>query len=152
VAVIAERLGVTERDVVDMNRRLSGDMSLNAPIRQEGDSGEWQDWLVDDTSPSGETRIAEREESENRHRALGEALTILGARERRIFEARRLADTPLTLEELAGEFGISRERVRQIEARVFQKVQKAVKGHLAAMQVSGGLTGKETGARPHPWQ
>jgi RNA polymerase sigma-32 factor len=134
VAVIAERLGVTERDVVDMNRRLSGDVSLNAPIREEGDSGEWQDWLVDDTSPSGETRLAEREESDNRHRALGQALTILRDRERRIFEARRLADAPLTLEELAGEFGISRERVRQIEARAFEKVQKAVKSSLAAME------------------
>jgi RNA polymerase sigma-32 factor len=153
VAVIAERLGVTERDVVDMNRRLGGDMSLNAPIRKEGDSGEWQDWLVDDTSPSGETRLAEREQSDNRHRALGEALTVLRDRERRIFEARRLADAPLTLEELASEFDISRERVRQIEARAFEKVQKALKSCLAAMEVPRVSRGQgDLNPQPQPWQ
>jgi RNA polymerase sigma-32 factor len=134
VKLIAKRLGVTEQDVVDMNRRLGGDVSLNSPIREEGDSGEWQDWLVDD-SVSQETRLAESEEADNRRKALGEALTVLNERERRIFEARRLADEPITLEELADEFGVSRERVRQIEVRAFEKVQKAVKNRIAAMEV-----------------
>jgi RNA polymerase sigma-32 factor len=134
VQIIAKRLGVTEQDVVDMNRRLGGDVSLNSPIREEGDSGEWQDWLVDD-SISQETRLAESEEADNRRKALGEALTVLNGRERRIFEARRLADEPITLEELADEFGVSRERVRQIEVRAFEKVQKAVKSRIAALQV-----------------
>jgi RNA polymerase sigma-32 factor len=125
VKLIARRLGVTEQDVVDMNRRLGGDVSLNAPIREDGDSGEWQDWLVDDGSDQ-ETRLAESEESDNRKKALGEALSVLNDRERRIFEARRLADDPITLEELAAEFGVSRERVRQIEVRAFEKVQQAV--------------------------
>jgi RNA polymerase sigma-32 factor len=136
VKLIAKRLGVTEQDVVDMNRRLGGDVSLNSPIREEGDSGEWQDWLVDD-SISQETRLAESEEASNRRKALGEALTVLNERERRIFEARRLADEPITLEELADEFGVSRERVRQIEVRAFEKVQKAVKNRIAALQVQG---------------
>jgi len=134
VKLIAKRLGVTEQDVVDMNRRLGGDVSLNSPIREEGDSGEWQDWLVDD-SISQETRLAESEEADNRRKALGEALTVLNERERRIFEARRLADEPITLEELADEFGVSRERVRQIEVRAFEKVQKAVRNRIAAMEV-----------------
>jgi RNA polymerase sigma-32 factor len=134
VKLIAKRLGVTEQDVVDMNRRLGGDVSLNSPIREDGDSGEWQDWLVDD-SVSQESRLAESEESDNRRKALGEALTVLNERERRIFEARRLNDEPITLEELADEFGVSRERVRQIEVRAFEKVQKAVKNRIAAMEV-----------------
>jgi RNA polymerase sigma-32 factor len=125
VQIIAKRLGVTEQDVVDMNRRLGGDVSLNSPIREDGDSGEWQDWLVDD-SASQEARLAESEEADNRRKALGEALTVLNERERRIFEARRLADDPVTLEELADEFGVSRERVRQIEVRAFEKVKRAV--------------------------
>src|SRR6202165_269274 len=132
VKLIAKRLGVTERDVVDMNRRLGGDVSLNAPIREDGDSGEWQDWLVDDVSDQ-ETRLAESEESDNRKKALGEPLSVLNERERRIFEARRLADDPITLEDLAAEFGVSRERVRQIEVRAFEKVQRAVKSRIAAM-------------------
>jgi RNA polymerase sigma-32 factor len=132
VKLIAKRLGVTEREVVDMNRRLGGDVSLNAPLREDGDSGEWQDWLVDD-SISQETRLAESEEFDHRRKALGEALTVLNERERRIFEARRLVDEPITLEELAEEFGVSRERVRQIEVRAFEKVQKAVKNRVAAM-------------------
>jgi RNA polymerase sigma-32 factor len=134
VKLIAKRPGVTEKDVVDMNRRLGGDVSLNSPIREEGDSGEWQDWLVDD-SISQETRLAESEEADNRRKALGEALTVLNERERRIFEARRLADEPITLEELADEFGVSRERVRQIEVRAFEKVQRAVKSLIATLQV-----------------
>jgi RNA polymerase sigma-32 factor len=134
VKIIARRLGVTEQDVVDMNRRLGGDVSLNAPIREEGDSGEWQDWLVDDVSDQ-ESRLAESEESDNRRKALGEALTVLNDRERRIFEARRLADDPITLEDLASEFGVSRERVRQIEVRAFEKVQRAVKNRISAMEM-----------------
>ncbi|HEY0441518.1 MAG TPA: RNA polymerase sigma factor RpoH [Xanthobacteraceae bacterium] len=133
VKIIAKRLGVTEQDVVDMNRRLGGDVSLNAPIREEGDSGEWQDWLVDD-STSQESRLAESEEMNNRRKALGQALDVLNERERRIFEARRLADDPITLEDLASEFGVSRERVRQIEVRAFEKVQKAVKNRLAEIE------------------
>jgi RNA polymerase sigma-32 factor len=133
VKIIARRLGVTEQDVVEMNRRLGGDVSLNTPIREEGGSGEWQDWLVDEISDQ-ETRLAESEESDNRRKALGEALTVLNDRERRIFEARRLADDPITLEDLASEFGVSRERVRQIEVRAFEKVQRAVKNRVAAIE------------------
>jgi len=133
VKLIAKRLGVTEQDVVDMNRRLGGDASLNAPIREEGDSGEWQDWLVDD-APSQERILADSQEFENRRNALSQALAVLNDRERRIFEARRLAEDPITLEELAEEFGVSRERVRQIEVRAFEKVQKAVKNRVATME------------------
>ncbi len=133
VELIAKRVGVTEQDVVDMNRRLGGDASLNAPIREDGGSGEWQDWLVD-AAPSQERVLVENEEFDNRRKALGEALTVLNERERRIFEARRLVDEPITLEELAEEFGVSRERVRQLEVRAFEKVQKAVKNRVAAME------------------
>jgi RNA polymerase sigma-32 factor len=133
VKLIAKRLGVTEQDVIDMNRRLGGDASLNAAIREDGDSGEWQDWLVDD-SPDQESLLGESEEFENRRAALTQALDVLNDRERRIFQARRLADEPITLEELASEFGVSRERVRQIEVRAFEKVQKAVKNRMAAME------------------
>ena len=139
VKLIAKDLGVAEQDVVDMNRRLGGDVSLNAPIREDGDSGEWQDWLVDDVSTDQETRLAESEESDNRRKALGEALSVLNERERRIFEARRLADDPITLEDLAAEFGVSRERVRQIEARAFEKVRNAVQHRVAAMETPEGL-------------
>src|SRR5436309_1123255 len=138
VQTIAKRLGVTEQDVVDMNRRLGGDASLNAPIREDGDSGEWQDWLVSD-APSQERILAENEELDNRRKALGEALTVLNDRERRIFEARRLSDDPITLEELAEEFGVSRERVRQIEVRAFEKVQNAVKNRIAVMETPVAL-------------
>src|SRR5438552_6367280 len=133
VKLIAKRLGVTEQDVIDMNRRLGGDVSLNAPIREDGDSGEWQDWLVDEVSDQ-EDRLVAHQESDNRKKALGEALTVLNDRERRIFEARRLADDPITLEDLAAEFGVSRERVRQIEVRAFEKVQRAVKTRIAAIE------------------
>ena len=125
VKMIATKLGVTEAEVISMNRRLGGDTSLNAPIRTDSESGEWQDWLVDD-SDSQESILADQEEKSNRHHALEGALTVLNDRERRIFEARRLADDPITLEQLASEFGVSRERVRQIEVRAFEKVQKAV--------------------------
>jgi len=137
VKLIAKRLGVTEQDVVDMNRRLGGDASLNAPIRDDGDSGEWQDWLVDD-SDSQEAILEKTEQFDNRRQALSEALKVLNDRERRIFEARRLADDPVTLEELAEEFNVSRERVRQIEVRAFEKVQKAVRNRVAAMETPHG--------------
>jgi RNA polymerase sigma-32 factor len=133
VKLIAQRLGVTEQDVVDMNRRLGGDASLNAPIRDDGEPGEWQDWLVD-TSPSQEAVMAESEEYDHRHDALVGAMGVLNPRERRIFEARRLADEPMTLEDLAAEFGVSRERVRQIEVRAFEKVQAAVKNTIARQE------------------
>jgi RNA polymerase sigma-32 factor len=110
-----------------MNRRLSGDASLNAPIRAtEGESGEWQDWLVDDHD-NQEEMLIEQDELESRRALLADAMSVLNERERRIFEARRLAEDPLTLEDLSSEFGISRERVRQIEVRAFEKVQDAVK-------------------------
>ena len=134
VQLIAGQLGVTEQDVVDMNRRLAGDVSLNAPIGEEGNSGEWQDWLIDD-SASQESRLAENEETDNRREALREALTVLNERERRIFEGRRLADEPITLDELAHEYGVSRERVRQIEVHAFEKVQKAVKDRVAGIEM-----------------
>ncbi len=133
VKLIAKRLGVTEQDVIDMNRRLGGDASLNAPIREDGDSGEWQDWLVDE-SPDQETTLAASDEFDNRRKALSDALGVLNERDRRIFEGRRLAEDPITLAELADEFGVSRERVRQIEVRAFEKVQKAVKNRVAAIE------------------
>ena len=132
VKQIATQLGVGEQDVVDMNRRLGGDASLNAPLREEGE-GEWQDWLVD-TSPSQESVLATEEEGNNRLSALRNALSVLNPRERRIFEARRLAEDPMTLEDLSTEFGVSRERVRQIEVRAFEKVQDAVKKALVRIE------------------
>ena len=127
VKEIATKLNVSEEEVVSMNRRLSGDASLNAPIRAtEGESGEWQDWLVDD-SESAEAMLIEQDELDNRRSMLEGALAVLNDRERRIFEARRLSDEPLTLEDLSSEFDISRERVRQIEVRAFEKVQDTVK-------------------------
>ena len=133
VASIAKRLGVAKQEVVDMNRRLGGDASLNAPLREDGE-GEWQDWLVDE-SASQESVLVDREESDARLGALKSALRVLNPRERRIFEARRLADDPVTLEELSTEFGVSRERVRQIEVRAFEKVQAAVKADIARAQI-----------------
>lgn len=127
VKQIATKLGVNEQEVIEMNRRLGGDASLNSPIRADGDGdGEWQDWLVDD-SDTQESRLVEQEETKNRRDALKDALGVLNERERRIFEARRLAEDPVTLEQLSEEFGVSRERVRQIEVRAFEKVQKAVR-------------------------
>jgi RNA polymerase sigma-32 factor len=126
VKAIAKKLGVSEDDVVSMNRRLGGDASLNAPLRADTEaSGEWQDWLVDD-SPDQEVQLAESEELQRRRHYLADAMKGLNERERRIFEARRLSDDPLTLEALSEEFGVSRERIRQIEVRAFEKVQKAV--------------------------
>ena len=136
VKQIATQLGVNEQDVVDMNRRLGGDASLNAPLRDEGEGGgEWQDWLVD-SGQSQEQVLVEEEEGQNRLTALRNALSVLNPRERRIFEARRLADDPITLEDLSAEFGVSRERVRQIEVRAFEKIQEAVKKNLAQIETS----------------
>jgi RNA polymerase sigma-32 factor len=126
VKEIAKRLEVPEEDVISMNRRLAApDHSLNAPLRAEGE-GEWQDWLVDDAE-SQETVLAERQELATRHDLLVSAMKNLNKRERRILTERRLKDDPATLEELSQEYGISRERVRQIEVRAFEKLQKAVK-------------------------
>ncbi|MEA2974730.1 MAG: polymerase sigma-32 factor [Alphaproteobacteria bacterium] len=130
VALIAKDLDVTDQDVVDMNRRLGGDKSINAPLHEDGQTGEWQDHLVDQ-SPSPEAIVVEQDEKDYRHKALIAAIDVLDDRERRIFEARHLADEPLTLEDLAEKFKVSRERIRQIEARAFEKVRKAAR-NLAA--------------------
>src|SRR4030088_2010021 len=132
VKIIARRIGVTDQDVIHMNRDVKADASLNAAIREDGDSGEWQDWLVDE-SPDQETTLAASEEFDNRRKTLSDALTVLNERERRIFETRRLAEAQAKLSELAEEFGVSRERVRQIEVSAFEKVQNAVKHRVAAM-------------------
>jgi RNA polymerase sigma-32 factor len=133
VAAIATKLGVEEQEVIDMNRRLSGDASLNAPLSHEGDSGEWQDFLVDDSARQ-DVIVADAEERDNRSRALSVALATLNPRERRIIEARKLEDEPMTLEELSDEFGVSRERVRQIEVRAFEKLQAGVIKALAEIE------------------
>ena len=125
VKKIATKLGVSEGDVISMNRRLGGDASLNAPLRADSESGEWQDWLVDET-PTQEDRLVESEELKQRRSYLTSAMAVLNDRERRVFEARRLSEEPATLEDLSTEFGVSRERIRQIEVRAFEKVQKAV--------------------------
>jgi len=138
VTLIAKQLGVAETDVINMNRRLGGDVSLNAAIREDGDSGELQDWLIDD-SPDQETAFAASEEFDYRRKALVDALSVLDGRDRRIFECRRLAGDPIPLAELAVEFGVSRERVRQIEVRAFEKVQKAVKNRIALLEASACL-------------
>ncbi|HEY2662190.1 MAG TPA: RNA polymerase sigma factor RpoH [Caulobacteraceae bacterium] len=127
VSHIATRLGVLDSEVISMNRRLSGpDASLNAPLRVDGES-EWQDWLADDTQVSQETQLAEDEEKSIRMSLLEEAMTELTDRERHILTQRRLKDDPTTLEDLASEYGVSRERVRQIEVRAFEKLQKAMR-------------------------
>ena len=123
---IATTLKVTEADVVSMNSRLSGDASLNSPMRADEGSSEWQDWLVDDT-PDQETALGETEEFSERMGMLNSAMDVLNERERAIFQARRLQDNPSTLEELAQQYDVSRERIRQIEVRAFEKVQDAVK-------------------------
>ena len=125
VMIIAARLGVGEQDVVDMNGRLFGDVSLNAPIREEGDNGERQDFLVSE-SDSQEHVLVQSDELDARRKMLAEALTVLNDRERRIFEARRLVEKPSAFDELAEQFCVSRERVRQIDLRAFEKVQKAI--------------------------
>jgi len=126
VKEIATRLDVPESDVIDMNRRLAApDHSLNAPVRMDGE-GEWQEWLVDE-GDSQETLLAESQEFGRRQKLLDRALKLLNPRERRILSERRLKDEPTTLEDLSKEFGISRERVRQIEVRAFDKVQRAIR-------------------------
>ncbi len=142
VRQIATQLGVSEEDVVSMNRRLGGDASLNAPIRaSEGESGEWQDWLVDDHDNAEQVMVRE-DELASRRDMLKDALKTLSDRERRVFLARRLEEDPVTLEDLSQEFNISRERVRQIEVRAFEKVQKAVKA-AAREQAKGGAKALE---------
>ena len=144
VKQIATKLGVPEDDVVSMNRRLGGDASLNAPVRAaDAESGEWQDWLVDDT-PGQEERLAESEELSMRKGYLAKAMASLNDREKRIFEARRLAEEPATLEDLSAEFGVSRERIRQIEVRAFEKVQAAVQK--SARKDEGGNDAAHAGA------
>jgi RNA polymerase sigma-32 factor len=129
-ATLADQLGVTETEVTEMNRRLSGgDASLNAPLRSESES-EWQDWLTDDTADQ-ETRLAEREELGERHQLLVNAMKDLTERERDIIQARRLQDEPATLEELSQKYGVSRERVRQIEVRAFEKLQRGMKSAMS---------------------
>ena len=133
VKLIAKRLGVTEQDVVDMNRRLGGDASLNAPIREDGEPASGRiGWST--TASARRAALAEPRKSTTGTRRLAKRSTVLNDRERRIFEARRLADDPITLEDLAEEFGVSRERIRQIEVRAFEKVQKAVKNSIAHME------------------
>jgi RNA polymerase sigma-32 factor len=131
VASIARSLDVLDQDVIDMNRRLGGDKSINAPIRDDGETGEWQDYLVDQ-SPSPEAIVVEQDETERQRSALSAAIDVLDGRERSIFEARLLADEPPTLEELAAKFRVSRERIRQIEAHAFEKVRKAAKARAAS--------------------
>ena len=128
VSQIATKLGVLDQEVVSMNRRLSGggDASLNVPMRSDGEM-EWQDWLADDDAVSQETKVAEDEEKSIRMGLLDEAMTELTDRERHILTERRLKDEPTTLEELASQYGVSRERVRQIEVRAFEKLQKAMR-------------------------
>jgi len=134
VEQIANRLGVAKKDVVEMNLRLNGDLSLNAPLREEG-GGDWQDWLVDD-SPDQESVLVDEEDQRNRLSALRDALGVLGPRERRIFEARRLTEDPIKLDDLSVEFGVSRERVRQIEVRAFKKVEAAVRKTIAEREAA----------------
>ena len=133
VKAIATKLGVPEEDVISMNRRLAApDNSLNAPVRADSE-GEWQDWLVDDAE-SQETVLAERQEFTGRKALLAEAMHTLNDRERHILRERRLKESPTTLEELSVQYGISRERVRQIEVRAFEKVQKSMKAQVAAQR------------------
>ena len=135
VAKIAKALAVPEQDVINMNRRMAApDHSLNAPVRLDGE-GEWQDWLVDD-SDSQETTIADHEEMSGRQALLSNALQTLNERERHILTERRLKDEPTTLEELSGHYNISRERVRQIEVRAFEKLQKAMKSQIAERRLA----------------
>ena len=126
LSAIATKLGVSEEEVTNMNRRLGGDASLNAPLRADGES-EWQDWLADDTAVSQETALADSEEKSLRMGLLQEAMEELTDREKHILTERRLKEDPVTLEELAGQYGVSRERVRQIEVRAFEKLQKAMR-------------------------
>jgi RNA polymerase sigma-32 factor len=135
VSHIATRLGVLNEEVISMNRRMSGpDASLNAPLRVDGD-GEWQDWLADDNAVSQETQLADSEEHGIRTTLLQSAMTELSDRERHILTERRLKDDPTTLEDLASHYGVSRERVRQIEVRAFEKLQKSMMAAAAAQRI-----------------
>ncbi len=134
VKQIATRLKVSEEEVISMNERLTGDASLNAPVRSDEGTSEWQDWLIDE-SPDQETRLGESEEFSERMDMVNSAMQTLNEREKAIFRARRLEEPPQTLEQLAQEYGVSRERIRQIEVRAFEKVQQAVKK--AAMENAG---------------
>ena len=125
VSLIAERLEVAEREVVEMNRRLHGDVSLNVPVHEEGGAEQVLDWIPD-PADTQEAMLAEQQEANHRHQILHDTIGMLNPRERRIFTARRLTDEPATLEELAAEYGVSRERIRQIEERAFQKVKAAM--------------------------
>ncbi|HEX5077537.1 MAG TPA: RNA polymerase sigma factor RpoH [Geminicoccaceae bacterium] len=146
VKAIAERLDVTESDVVEMNRRLEGaDHSLNVPLRSDSET-QWQDWLVDDTA-SQESTIADADEFDHRMSLLHRAMAVLNERERHILSERRLKDEPTTLEELSAQYGISRERVRQIEVRAFEKLQRAIKG-LEAEQAATAAALPAPGERP----
>ncbi|MEE4236893.1 MAG: RNA polymerase sigma factor RpoH [Anderseniella sp.] len=127
VTEIATRLGVPEEDVISMNRRLGGDSSLNAPLSRDTDGGgEWQDWLVDEED-TPDVAYEQSEEQEMRSKLLHQAMNGLNERERRIFEARRMSEDPMTLEDLSQEFNVSRERIRQIEVKAYEKVEKAVR-------------------------
>ena len=139
VTAIANTLGVTDQEVVDMNGRLVGDTSLNAPVRGEQPS-EWQDYLVDE-SPSPETLVLNHDEMDHRQAALARAMGVLDERERRIFQARHLSDNPLTLDDLAVEFNVSRERVRQIEVRAYQRVQTAARRSFQERHVHAAMRG-----------
>jgi RNA polymerase sigma-32 factor len=146
VKAIAERLDVTETEVVEMNRRLEGsDRSLNVPLRVDSET-DWQDWLVDETA-SQETRVVEADEFDHRMSLLHRAMGVLNERERHILTERRLKDEPTTLEELSGQYGISRERVRQIEVRAFEKLQRAIKA-LEAEQAANAVAALPPAARP----
>jgi RNA polymerase sigma-32 factor len=136
VTAIAKQLAVGEQDVIDMNRRLNGDVSLNVAVRDADGADEWIDWLVDQ-SEGQESQLAESQETENRHKVLGRALGVLKDRERWVFMKRRLADEPATLAEVADALGISRERVRQIEARAFEKVKQAVQASVQHVEQPG---------------
>ena len=140
VRLIATRLGVLDEEVISMNRRLAGpDASLNAPLRADSEN-EWQDWLADETQVSQETQLAEDEEKSIRMGLLEEAMTELTDRERHILTERRLKDDPTTLEELAAQYGVSRERVRQIEVRAFEKLQKAMRAAAHERNLVAALT------------
>jgi RNA polymerase sigma-32 factor len=151
VQAIAERLDVTETEVIEMNRRLEGgDRSLNVPLRVDSDT-DWQDWLVDETA-SQETTLADADEFDHRMSLLHRAMSVLNERERHILTERRLKDEPTTLEELSGEYGISRERVRQIEVRAFEKLQRAIKAleaEQAANSVAALQAPQDMGRQPH---
>jgi RNA polymerase sigma-32 factor len=151
VQAIAERLDVTETEVIEMNRRLEGgDRSLNVPLRVDSDT-DWQDWLVDEAA-SQETTLADADEFDHRMSLLHRAMSVLNERERHILTERRLKDEPTTLEELSGEYGISRERVRQIEVRAFAKLQRAIKAleaEQAANSVAALQAPQDLGRQPH---